>query len=113
MIRGRSTGQIVSYVTDPVSSLQHVLCADGPVYPSSLWGPSLDQLDHVVERCLLPELAVGDWLLFSNMGACGLEEFSSSPLPVYNTVSTADWWVRPLGYRCKCGEINTARDNKR
>ncbi|XP_044026739.1 antizyme inhibitor 1b [Siniperca chuatsi] len=71
---------------------KHVLCAEEAVYPSSLWGPSLDQLDHVVERCLLPELSVGDWLHFSNMGACGLEEFSSSQLPVYYTVSTSDWY---------------------
>ncbi|XP_034747970.1 antizyme inhibitor 1b [Etheostoma cragini] len=74
---------------------KHVRCADG-VYPSSLWGPSLDQLDQVVERCLLPELSVGDWLCFSNMGVCGLEEFtclSGSPqLPVYYTVSTCDWY---------------------
>ncbi|MEQ2197267.1 hypothetical protein XENOCAPTIV_026754 [Xenoophorus captivus] len=66
------------------------------VYRSSLWGPSLDQLDQVVERCLLPELIVGDWLLFSNMGTCGLEEFScasiSSQLPVYYTVFTSDWY---------------------
>ncbi|XP_028316407.1 antizyme inhibitor 1b [Gouania willdenowi] len=72
------------------------LCAEGPVYPSSLWGPTLDQLDQVVERCLLPELIVGDWLLFSNMGLCGLEELSSlsgSPqLPVYYTVTTTDWY---------------------
>lgn len=74
-------------------SPKHVLCAEEPVYPSSLWGPSLDQLDHVVERCLLPELSVGDWLLFSNMGACGLDEISSFQLPVYYTVSTSDWCV--------------------
>ncbi|XP_041665110.1 antizyme inhibitor 1b [Cheilinus undulatus] len=71
---------------------KHALCAEEAVYPSSLWGPSLDQLDCVVERCLLPELSVGDWLLFSNMGACGLEELSSSQLPVYYTVSTCDWY---------------------
>ncbi|KAM9838474.1 antizyme inhibitor 1b [Aulostomus maculatus] len=75
---------------------KHVLCAEEAVYPSSLWGPSLDQLDQVVERCLLPELSVGDWLLFSNMGACGLEGLSclsSAPqLPVYYTVSTSDWY---------------------
>lgn len=75
---------------------KHVLCAEQTVYPSSLWGPSLDQLDQVVERCLLPELSVGDWLLFSNMGACGLEEstclFSSPQLPIYYTVSTSDWY---------------------
>ncbi|XP_029299799.1 antizyme inhibitor 1b [Cottoperca gobio] len=75
---------------------KHVLCAEAGVYPSSLWGPSLDQLDQVVERCLLPQLSVGDWLCFSNMGVCGLEEFSglsSFPqLPVYYTVSTGDWY---------------------
>ncbi|XP_070777711.1 antizyme inhibitor 1b [Enoplosus armatus] len=71
---------------------KHVLCAEEAVYPSSLWGPSLDQLDHVVERCLLPELSVGDWLHFSNMGACGLEEFSASQLPIYYTVSISDWY---------------------
>ncbi|XP_040909329.1 antizyme inhibitor 1b [Toxotes jaculatrix] len=75
---------------------KHALCAGETVYPSSLWGPSLDQLDQVVERCLLPELSVGDWLLFSNMGACCLEEstcLSSSPqLPIYYTVSTSDWY---------------------
>ncbi|XP_041867853.1 antizyme inhibitor 1b [Melanotaenia boesemani] len=75
---------------------KHVLCANEPMYPSSLWGPSLDQLDQVVERCLLPELSMGDWLLFSNMGGCCLEEFSglssSSQLPVYYTISTSDWY---------------------
>ncbi|CAJ1083523.1 antizyme inhibitor 1b [Xyrichtys novacula] len=74
------------------SAHKHVLNAEEAVYPSSLWGPSLDQLDCVVERCLLPELSVGDWLLFSNMGACGLEELSSSQLPIYYTVSTCDWY---------------------
>ncbi|KAM7373171.1 hypothetical protein PAMP_008047 [Pampus punctatissimus] len=79
----------------PPSVHKHVLCTEEAVYPSSLWGPSLDQLDQVVERCLLPELSVGDWLLFSNMGACGLEELnclSSNQLPVYYTVSTPDWY---------------------
>lgn len=82
-------------ITNP-SVRKHALCVDEGVYPSSLWGPSLDQLDQVVERCLLPELLVGDWLLFSNMGTCGLEEFScvstSSQLPVYYTISTSDWY---------------------
>ncbi|XP_068189046.1 antizyme inhibitor 1b [Antennarius striatus] len=68
------------------------LCGEEAVYPSSLWGPSLDQLDCVMERCLLPELSVGDWLLFSDMGACGMEEFSSCGLPIYYTVSTSDWF---------------------
>ncbi|CAG5913133.1 unnamed protein product [Menidia menidia] len=72
------------------------LCPEEPVFPSSLRGPSLDPLDLVLERCLLPELGVGDWLLFSNMGACGLVEFgclsASSQLPVYYAVSPSDWY---------------------
>nr|XP_020462519.1 antizyme inhibitor 1-like [Monopterus albus] len=71
---------------------KHVLCTEKAVYPSSLWGPSLDHLDQVVERCLLPELSVGDWLLFSSMGACGMEELSFPQLPIYYTVSTSDWY---------------------
>ena len=65
------------------------------MYPSSLWGPSLDQLDEVVEHCLLPELSLGDWLLFPNMGANGLEELTCLPsepqMPVYYAIYTADW----------------------
>ena len=75
--------------------VQHALCTEEPVYPSSLWGPSLDQLDEVVEHCLLPELSLGDWLLFPNMGANGLEELtclaSEPQMPVYYAVYTADW----------------------
>lgn len=62
-----------------------------PVFPSSLWGPSCDQLDQVVERCLLPELSVGDWLLFGCMGALDhLGPFTGPP--VYYTISTSDWY---------------------
>ncbi|TKC49458.1 hypothetical protein EI555_008410 [Monodon monoceros] len=42
---------------------------DEPLFTSSLWGPSCDELDQIVENCLLPELNVGDWLIFDNMGA--------------------------------------------
>jgi ornithine decarboxylase len=38
-------------------------------YKCSIWGPTCDSLDKVVAECVLPELWVGDWLLFSNMGA--------------------------------------------
>lgn len=82
---------LMGFVAPP----QRALCAEEAMYASSLWGPSLDPLDQVVERCLLPELSVGDWLLFSNMGVCGLEDLSclstAPPLPVYYTVSTPDW----------------------
>jgi len=38
-------------------------------YACSIWGPTCDSLDKVVASCSLPELEVGDWLMFSNMGA--------------------------------------------
>ncbi|XP_029973163.1 ornithine decarboxylase [Salarias fasciatus] len=42
---------------------------DEVLYPSSIWGPTCDGLDRIVEQCKLPDLQVGDWLLFENMGA--------------------------------------------
>lgn len=75
--------------------LQMSLSADKPVFSSSLWGPSFDVLDQVVEHCLLPELSVGDWLIFKNMGACGHEEtavISDSEKPsMYYTISESSW----------------------
>ncbi|XP_062870776.1 antizyme inhibitor 1b isoform X2 [Trichomycterus rosablanca] len=71
--------------------------ADEPVFSSSLWGPSCDALDQLVEHCLLPELSVGDWLIFKNMGASGHEEAAvisdSEKPPVYYTISTSDWFL--------------------
>ncbi|XP_075454467.1 ornithine decarboxylase [Ascaphus truei] len=42
---------------------------DEPFYSSSIWGPTCDGLDRIVERFDLPDLQVGDWMLFENMGA--------------------------------------------
>lgn len=42
---------------------------DEKYYSSSIWGPTCDGLDRIVERCSLPEMHVGDWMLFENMGA--------------------------------------------
>lgn len=39
------------------------------MYPCSIWGPTCDGLDRIVEQCDLPDLQVGDWLVFENMGA--------------------------------------------
>ncbi|XP_068607700.1 ornithine decarboxylase-like [Brachionichthys hirsutus] len=42
---------------------------DELMYPCSIWGPTCDGLDRIAERCDLPDLQVGDWLVFKNMGA--------------------------------------------
>lgn len=70
---------------------------DAPVFSSSLWGPSGDDLDQVVEHCLLPELNIGDWLMFTHTGAYSLGQplctstDSPSP-PVYYVISSRDWF---------------------
>ncbi|NP_001280679.1 antizyme inhibitor 2 [Chinchilla lanigera] len=40
-----------------------------PLYSSSLWGPAAAGRDCVAEGLWLPQLHVGDWLVFENMGA--------------------------------------------
>uniref|UniRef100_A0A8C5VLD5 Ornithine decarboxylase n=1 Tax=Microcebus murinus TaxID=30608 RepID=A0A8C5VLD5_MICMU len=42
---------------------------DEKYYSSSIWGPTCDGLDRIVEHCDLPKMHVGDWMLFENMGA--------------------------------------------
>ena len=41
---------------------------DEKYYSSSIWGPTSDGLDQIVERCNLPEMHVGGWMLFEDMG---------------------------------------------
>lgn len=70
---------------------------DTPVFSSSLWGPSGDDLDQVMEHCLLPELNIGDWLMFSHAGAYSLGQplctSTESPTPpVYYVISSRDWF---------------------
>lgn len=72
------------------------MSAEEPLFSCSLWGPSADDLDQVVERCLLPELSVGDWLLFSNAGANSLgpaftNRDEHKPL-VFYSISEYDWY---------------------
>jgi ornithine decarboxylase len=39
------------------------------LFASTLWGPTCDSVDYVYKGCLLPDLRVGDWLLFPRAGA--------------------------------------------
>lgn len=40
-----------------------------PTFPSTLYGPTCDGADKVVEGMSLPELNIGDWVLFFKFGA--------------------------------------------
>ena len=41
----------------------------GHVFACSIWGPTCDSMDCINKHCELPELAIGDWMYFENMGA--------------------------------------------
>jgi len=57
------------------------------LYPSKVLGPSGDDAEDVVcDSCLLPELLVGDWLVFDRMGAYTLSIASRAGRPVMRYV---------------------------
>jgi ornithine decarboxylase len=39
------------------------------VYNSTIWGPTCDGIDYISKEIELPELDVGDWLIFDNFGS--------------------------------------------
>ncbi|XP_077006532.1 antizyme inhibitor 2 isoform X2 [Tamandua tetradactyla] len=53
----------------PTPTLLKKPSMEQPLYSSSLWGPTVDGWDCVAEGLWLPQLHVGDWLVFENMGA--------------------------------------------
>ena len=59
-----------------------------PVNPmeflTSVWGPTCDGLDQILKNAKLPELCVGDFLNFPDMGAytlCAGSTFNGLPRP--------------------------------
>uniref|UniRef100_A0A8C9QJU7 Ornithine decarboxylase n=1 Tax=Spermophilus dauricus TaxID=99837 RepID=A0A8C9QJU7_SPEDA len=68
---------------------------DEKYYSSSIWGPTYDGLDRIVERCDLPEMHVGDWMLFENMGAytvAAASTFNGFQRPtIYYVMSGPTW----------------------
>ncbi|KAJ1834658.1 Ornithine decarboxylase [Coemansia sp. RSA 2711] len=58
---------------------QHACCADDALLESSVWGPTCDSIDCIVPAGALPELQIGDWLVFDCMGAytiCAASRFN-------------------------------------
>jgi len=53
--------------------------ADNQLFECSVWGPTCDSMDCITSKSLLPELQIGDWLMFDNMGAytvCAASKFN-------------------------------------
>lgn len=75
-------------------TLQDVHTSDKK-FVSSIWGPTCDGLDQVCSSVLLPELSLGDWLVFSDMGAYTIVAagtFNGFPVAKVQYVATKDAW---------------------
>lgn len=87
------------------------------MYPCSIWGPTCDGLDRIVEQCDLPELQVGDWLVFENMGAytvAASSTFNGFQRPdLHYVMSRHAWYVllrvfsQALHYDCLEGDVGS------
>ncbi|EFN89084.1 Ornithine decarboxylase [Harpegnathos saltator] len=62
---------------------------------SSLWGPTADSYDLIVKDVLLPELHIGDWLVWKDMGAYSIalaSTFNGFPIPVVVPIIRKSQW---------------------
>ncbi|NXR69235.1 AZIN2 inhibitor, partial [Rhadina sibilatrix] len=55
-------------------------CPEQPWHSSSLWGPRGQAEDRIADGLELPQLHVGDWLVFGNMGAYTIPTSPASSL---------------------------------
>ncbi|XP_062925636.1 ornithine decarboxylase-like [Mobula hypostoma] len=68
---------------------------DQQLFDTKLWGPTCDSFDYVIDHCKLPELEIGDWLLFQNRGAYTItlaSKFNGFQGPIANFVMTREGW---------------------
>nr|CAB3457939.1 unnamed protein product [Digitaria exilis] len=95
----RTRGQVREYVPRPVpvvASACHSSAGDcdgdegGETHhPSTVFGPTLNPLDVVVQGYPLPELRIGDWMVFHDIGAyttvvsTNFNGFSASEMKTY------------------------------
>lgn len=62
------------------------VAAARPLVPTCVWGPTCDSMDCITKEALLPELNVGDWLIFRDMGAYTMaasSTFNGFPKPLH------------------------------
>lgn len=79
-------------------------------YESSVWGPTCDGLDCIFESRPLPELGVGDWMYFKDMGAYTMASsstFNGMPAPTKSYHCLASVWheVYPEAAHKSCSMI--------
>lgn len=64
-------------------------------FPSTIWGPTCDALDQLVADIPLPDVEIGDFIIFENMGAYTVpvaSPFNGFPLPkIFCFISREVW----------------------
>lgn len=90
-----SLGSVIFSNICPIPILPKKPPPDVPLHSSSFWGPTGDGLDRIADGLELPELQVGDWLVFENMGAHAVlapSSFQGSrPAQIHYAISRMAW----------------------
>ncbi|XP_072756352.1 ornithine decarboxylase 2-like isoform X2 [Anoplolepis gracilipes] len=69
--------------------------ASNKKFLSTLWGPTCDSYDVIVQDILLPELHLGDWLIWEDMGSYSLSlstMFNGFPIPTVIPIIRKNQW---------------------
>ncbi|CAL4067019.1 unnamed protein product [Meganyctiphanes norvegica] len=83
-------------------------------YDCSIWGPTCDGLDQVVMEARLPKMAIGDWIIWKNMGAYTLAaagSFNGFPKANVHVVVPHHTWMyleEYMGTKFVLGEANNS-----
>ncbi|KAK8752620.1 hypothetical protein OTU49_006516 [Cherax quadricarinatus] len=78
---------------EPITPTPLVERPGQPLVVSTLWGWSCTSTDCVMKDVLLPDLSLGDWLVWSRRGAyslCYFSSFNGLPLPEVYILATPD-----------------------
>ncbi|XP_042297101.1 antizyme inhibitor 2 [Sceloporus undulatus] len=90
-----SFGSVIFDNACPIPILHKKPSPDQDLHSSSFWGPTGDGLDRIADGVDLPELHVGDWLIFENMGAYTVPPSASlsgaQQAPVHCAISRMAW----------------------
>lgn len=57
------------WVGDGIPFLSETVLQERPVLQSTVWGPTCDSMDLILKDVQMPEMEVGEWVIFKEMGA--------------------------------------------
>jgi len=71
--------------------------ADKHQYRCNIWGPTCVDTDCIVKECLLPDMDIGEWIIFHEMGAYSVvcaSHFNGMPKPKrYYSLPMQEWYL--------------------